>query len=667
MLYLIMKKIFNYDPVDLAQQSIDDNFNSQVWDPRLEKDIYYAKNWFEWISSSEFLNFVPWGKQVEIGAKLFEDYCPRCSDLRFLDGLFNESINEMQDRITWLEDGVCPKCKTLRNYWYKEINPNTGLPYFQGKNEVHLCIGQRSGKSATTAMIASYVLHRYIQLPDPAQYFNQLPNQKLDMAFVALTAKNAQENLWEHFRSKLDSPWFNYYFEWANDIKKKTGNTLIVNNTTFLKINHKHLHCGFYPADYKTLRGPTRFFEAIDELGWFDNSLESKKIKMNASETRTSLTNSLTTLRTASILKKQRGNHNVVDAFEVNISSPSSANDPIMRLVKGAHKKSTAFSFHLATWEMNPQLPQDILRSQQDVDKIKDFDRDFGAIPPLADSPFIKDKELVMAMFGDHSQTVIVKNHKEKVSNKVGFKWIELQDIKLDSKVPRIVTVDPGYSNNAFGVSLSHVEKTKLIVDWCFEIKPHTEDKVLFKVNFPKFFDLFLMPLVKQLNIVGVIYDRWNSQDQIQRLIDEGINALQYSLVYKDFDKTIKSFILSKLVVLPACEMKFEKLEPATALLEEIVIGKPVLNMALQILTVRDLGKKIVKPENGDDDIFRTLALAIWFVSTKEGKEKLNYFGEVKQNVKRSIGISMSRSLKNSLDRNTYQSSIGSSNSRAWH
>lgn len=495
------------------------------------------------------------------------------------------------------------------------------------------------------------------------------------MAFVALTLKTATDNLWTSFRDTcLGSPWFRYYLDWANDIKKTTGNTLVVNNQTFLKINHKHLVCAPQASDSRRLRGSTRFFSSIDEIGFYDANLESTKVTLNARETRTSLLNSLSTIRNASAKKRKNGNFNVLDAYELNISSPSSANDPIMTLVKNAHKKPTALSFHFASWEMNPQLDEQVLRMEHINNP--NFDRDFGAIPPLANSPFLDDEDLIIEMFGNHIQTNRIKliHHKEPINDYNGLQWLELKDVNVDTK-PRLITVDPGYSNNAFAISVSHVnvETNKLVIDWCYQVKPYTKAGCHFKINFPKFFDNFILPLAKKLNTVAVVYDRWNSLDQIQRLQDEGINGIQYSLTYKDFTHIIKKFISAKQILFPTIEMDFEALEPSTAILEDIVKDKPVLNMALQLLTVRDLGRRIVKPENGDDDLFRTLALAIWYIQSKEGKRCLGNLGKSStSNEPRVLGVSRNRSVgsRSSYGNGQYIGengrAIGSSTSRTF-
>ena len=50
------------------------------------------------------------------------------------------------------------------------------------------------------------------------------------------------------------------------------------------------------------------------------------------------------------------------------------------------------------------------------------------------------------------------------------------------------------------------------------------------------------------------------------------------------------------------------------------VEGKPVLGLILQMLTVRQVGRRIAKPMNGDDDMFRALALGMSQIARPELK-----------------------------------------------
>src|SRR6185369_8036396 len=81
-----------------------------------ERDILKAPNFLAWAIEPKFLNTRILPFQVSAGTRLFADYCPRplCSRPGYLEDLFDETIGDIRDNITFLEFGKCPKCGATR-------------------------------------------------------------------------------------------------------------------------------------------------------------------------------------------------------------------------------------------------------------------------------------------------------------------------------------------------------------------------------------------------------------------------------------------------------------------------------------------------------------------------------------------------------------------------
>jgi hypothetical protein len=133
-------------------------------------------------------------------------------------------------------------------------------------------------------------------------------------------------------------------------------------------------------------------------------------------------------------------------------------------------------------------------------------------------------------------------------------------------------------------------------------------------VNFPLMYEQVLQRLFQHFWVCLVLYDRWQSVDQMQRIRKEHkIEAVQYSLKWTDF-QLVRSRVLDSAVALPKLEVPIADVRKDDRPFERIVTNNPVTHLALQILTVREGGRKVIKPLNGTDDLFRCLCLGITFM-----------------------------------------------------
>lgn len=588
---------------NLVNSIVNSGLSPDVFE--VDIDIPRAKNVIDFALNPNFLDMQLFAKQAEQAVKLFAEYCPECSDPEYVANVPTaDTMSQFQERIQLLEFSICPKCKKNRKELF-EVFPN----------ELVSCIGQRAGKTALTGgLLTPYILHRYLKIPNPQRYLSLMPNTPLQLTVVAVSATQAYETLWSAISGTVSTaPWFKTYHEALRDEEKKKGlmpGTLVKVLDSFIWYGDKKISATYQAADMKTLRGRTRLLGAIDELGWFSSA--DGAVRANADETYTALSNSLRSVRNETDALWRAGDYDVPTAYMLNISSPRSQYDKIMTLLKEAERDPRKVAFHYATWEASPKYKREDFRSEE-INKPIVFMRDFGAQPPLADSPFIANKN---AIYGTKTNKTPVFQTKPKyVSDKAGtgkFIAAEIVSCDTDKQTARVITCDAGESGNCFAISLHHVEKEdtdlKLVLDGTVSVAPErveNSDNVI-SIHFPTMFEIVLK-LCKHFNIRFVVYDRWQSTGEIQRLRDLKIVAEQYSPKFVDFQE-FRNAVNAGNYKMPRWE--HETLEDLDITNSNQLKNSPYTHFALQMATVREAGKKVLKPEAGDDDMFRTAVLA---------------------------------------------------------
>lgn len=622
----------SYDPFALISRTIASDFDSSVFETIDDSDLPLAANWLEFCISNKYLNFKPYPKQIKFGLEFFSDYCPDCSDPDMLDDLFDQPLQEILDRIQLLHYGKCPKCNKTRLEFAEE-----GKLHFY--NELAGCAGQRGGKSAFVAMCATYQLHRYLKLPNPSHYFNTLRNQALHMTFVAITYGQAEDTLWQPFRSFYDDcPWFKSYNELLDFYSSKHGLELYKNKDTFLWYDHKRLTCYASGPDKRKLRGRTRFFCAVDELGWFHGT--EKAMKLNPDQVCQALERSLRTVRSASNLKrKQLHKYDSPDGLFINVSSPSAANDKIMRLVRNKNIP-TRYCFHVPTWEMNPNITREDLEAEYQDDPIG-AERDYGANPPLSDSPYISNPDILKILIGKYKNRCKYETIYEIDRNQhMTIKIKKFTFKPLDSGINYIIGVDTGHTKNAFAVVLQHYDlaSNSSIVDMMIEVRPNDNSSV----HFPSMFKKIIEPLVDNAHIALVVFDKWQSINYEQELHDKGIESVRYSMKHEDFTN-IRGLMFSRKLVIPIPEIPFNELINPSKDYHAMIENKPVSHFIYQVLTVRDLGRTVAKGLGVDDDIFRAWCLGTRFLFDKK-YEKIFHQEYLAKKRKTCVGITFGKS-----------------------
>ena len=178
-----------FNPSDIFDQLKESGLDPSIFNTIDETGFPKAPNFLEWAVGPQYLNTLILPKQIEMGTKLFCEYCPDCSNPGYIDQLFDQTIGNIKNNVVFLEHGVCPCCTATR--W--ELIAKGSLVF---RNELVGCAGQRGGKSKLVAMLATYVNHRFLKIPNPLRTFNQSSGDMFLGTFSGLTLDQCNRNIW---------------------------------------------------------------------------------------------------------------------------------------------------------------------------------------------------------------------------------------------------------------------------------------------------------------------------------------------------------------------------------------------------------------------------------------------------------------------------------------
>lgn len=605
--------------MELAERAIAADYDPSVLDAIEEYRPPTAPNIVTWMTDPNYMlkiNLFP--RQVYLLATFTEDYCPMrfCSDVRWFSNQIEETtLDDIYERVTFLEHGICPRCGANRAELYKE-----GL--FNNYTDFVGCAGQRSGKTLITAgVLATYHLHRVLALPMPWRYYGLAPNQILHFTFVATTKGQAKMTLWDEFIGAYNaSPWFAEYNAYLTCEGKRLGKELVKPRETFVAYVNKAIVVTYADSHKQKLRGLTRIFGAEDEIGWFDSNDGKNKIIANPDETYKAIENSLMTVRSKVMTKMRKGEFNIPTAIHATVSSPSRKTDKIMRLVRQAHKARGIYAFHHSTFEINPTENIDAYADMRVKEPLQ-FARDFEANPLYSSTPYVEDYGMLEKI--TDMQPVCSATVEYYTDKKGEFTYIYQKfDKKLsDIKAPLCLSVDAGEKFNHFAVVLAYLTpEGGLRVIQAFDIAPEIIDGVSIAVNMPKVLKHLIKKLLDNFCVRDVVYDRWESAFQIQEIrdyctpyADKGMSAVRNSPKYADGMEFRASLPTARL---PLMERPFSEMDsdPKTA-----IVNAPGTHLVYQLVSVREVGRSLPKKGvESDDDIFRAVLNAFAWMTDAE-------------------------------------------------
>ena len=572
----------------------------------------------------------PWAVQMWLACMSLGEVCPRCTNPKYMDvmnidkKMSSKRLNS-KNRMTFLEHGVCPRCGATR----KELLNNNELPNI---DQAVFILGQRSGKSTLAAIMASYVLHRYLMYPVLSSMTTSMQaSTELVFIFCSLTYTKAFDVLWTPFKNIVNhAQWFNSYCKLLDQHKAMNGKDLYVRSEAVIAFGNKNIKC--YPTGptASRLRGNTAVMTLLDELGLFPLPKEGEVIDENdtnrrasADEAYISLTNSLTTVEAAKNELIQNGHNDAPPCLMLSVSSPVSRRDKVMRLYAESKVNPFIFAAKMATWQVNPYLE---ITSGPIASAFKRSERtalrDFGAQPSEGSAPYFPEESVVSCFHGRPNSHTLQYHYDDKNH----FVWGTVRQVNSYSG-PTVMALDAGLVNNSFAIAVVGYDHQSNKTETVCVLEVIANDNNM--VNFENIYSNVILPLCKQLNVCLVVADRWNSVDHLHRIrSDRGERkgkpityVKQYSLKVKDFE-AVRTMMANNSIVCPAISKEWQRkiLDSNIDNYKRDLLGKPVEHFFMQLLTVNDLGPGLCpgKAEGLTDDIARAWVLAVSIINREK-------------------------------------------------
>lgn len=606
----------------------------------------------------------PFARQLWIAAHLFGEICPRCTKPKWFDSIENIPVDmdpqDLSKRLVLLHAGVCPKCKSTK----AEMVLSGEI---RDINQLVMCVGQRGGKSAFNSTLAANLLHRLLKAPRLSTICRGIQDfTPLTFTFVGLTAGRAIRLLWNPITEIIKvNDWFKSYFELLDHYGRQHGVEYYKNNVLFMRFFNKNID--LYPMGpiKRTLRGDTRVVAAIDELGWFplsnhnyedpDNQEEEEdeaREHANADEVFASLDNSLLTVRTEVYSLYKKGISHIPTGYLLNLSSPQSQRDKIMRLLRESEDpEALSLGVQLPTWGISPlyQRNHPVIMAAYRKNAVK-AERDFGANPPTTNASLFPDATLLPLFHPSrtptHSLVSITagssseEEDDDSIIHRTRGKLI-LNELPKDLP-PSILSLDAGLTGNSFGIAVGYPDGTMLRVHTVMEIIPQKGTQI----DFPNMYAAIVKPLIKDLNVKALVADRWNSITTLQSAKDDfpDLMCVQISLKARDFSALMAS--------INDTELDLPKMEQDPLITKEVkkykieLVNKPLSHLYLQFHTVKLVNGSLDKGDGYTDDMFRALAVthaAAFNAKLKAHIVKFRHIGSALEGVTRAAVFSVSR------------------------
>jgi hypothetical protein len=382
-----------------------------------------------------------------------------------------------------------------------------------------------------------------------------------------------------------------------------------------------------------TVNGIVSHNSAIDEIGWFDNNKDASKVKMDANEVYVALDRSLLTVRSAANRLIRQGFDDIPNGYAFNVSSPSSARDKIMELVHQSKTSKKIFGFKRATWDMNPNITKDDL-SEEFVKDPQAAERDYGCNPPLSDNAFFSSFTAIEDCFAGKPNKIKYSFAQRKAKDGSVTRYAKLVEVAKSTK-PNVLAIDAGYSNNSYSMVCGHLHEGLPVITCFCEVIPNPG----MPVNHSLIFKELMYPVIKERNVKVLISDRWQNIKLMQdaELEFEDLITIAYSLRYDDF-WVIKQTMFDGEVLLPKLKRPIEEVLKFDQSKYPHCFNDPVEHLAVQLMTVRDMGNSIDKGDSMTDDTFRAMCLAMHALMDEELFDIFNGEGIEEVKVKGALG-----------------------------
>ncbi len=439
-------------------------FGSDDKDEELKYLSRPAPNVIEWITGTDYWNvpstFKYWG-QYQLIRDFFSLRCRICNSSKpeEVDCWGKpRSYLESENLLVWnieYEDFICPKCRTTMAEF---VEDGIITPY----NEMVAIVGMRGGKSYTGAHIGGYIEHLLtawgIEKKGTLQRkLGQEKSEWFEINFAASTEKQAEKTIYSKYRQmRRNSPWVNRYMDWVK-IKEKSQ-IGVKDPWKYRTSSSEEIYDGYLQVNYNRVSsdssgvaGATRIATFLDEWARLIDSEGTR----SASEMHRVLNQGLKTIRSAVMM-----NNNLPHfmGLMVAITSPIAIDDPAMqtytRANEGILKKT--YAIKKATWEFNPFQPREAFDEEYERDPVA-AERDFGANPPAAITPFVTDPARFWKSI-NWDRKPIAEFSEINFSDETGSEYVgsRLNNCMLNSVDQFYIFADAGLTFDTFSLACGH-------------------------------------------------------------------------------------------------------------------------------------------------------------------------------------------------------------------
>lgn len=441
--------------------------------------------------------------------------------------------------------------------------------------DLYLLIGQRSLKSVISAIIGLYETYKILVLPNPHHHFGIAPATQIIGSIGATSQGQAQQTVYAYVANFKDiSPWFINYINVAKSIKID-GKSIFRDVTTEFEFSHKNLVINAVHAKSGSLRGSTRKFIVVDEISHFDEQAAQRSGKniwdalSNSTETfkenavRVAISSPLYPLDMMCKLFAQCG---------VKFSSQyyEGLYDPIKELDGNPIiPNPKALGFHYPTWDINPTLPYSywLPKLQTDPDSTN---RDFGAMPSQAKSPYMSDLDAIKDMFNHPEIDIPITktgqlraNWKVATNNAVTPIYMH---IDKGAGRPSNYGIAAGYGYHGKDESGKNILKVRIILAHSIHADP-----ILGEVNFKTANDL-VVAILRRISNPRYSSDGWNDIEFRQKLLKDGlVRRVENVVLNEKHYEVLKDLINQNRIECHPSEQGFEEIKRL-----ELVNGKKV-------------------------------------------------------------------------------------------
>lgn len=434
---------------------------------------------------------------------------------------------QMKYEIEAFDDPIVFAEKILGIDWLFPWQENLLREYYEGNyKELVANCGMRSGKSLLASVIVCYELFKLLSVGDVTKYYGLPKGQDLFIVCVSKSEQQSKDTIFGHVEARIENcEWFMS----RKPIRHQSPNEYIFqckNSRVILRGDH---------SNSSSLAGRTAKCIVLDEVARFKDT-DGPSSGSIVYET-----------------LKRAGATFGDEAKMILISSPLYKDDFFMRTFREAENDPTSLTFHIATWEANPKISFESLKSEFERNPEASW-RDYGAMPPDSLENYFKMPQKIEGCV----DTSIIMPEEEYI----------VPDIKA-IKEPCFMAGDPALKNDAFGIAMCHKDSKsgKIIVDLAHNFKPDKKNDI--EVDARKV-TKFILDMIEKHNVIKFVSDTWSFPRALQEIREAGVEVQQNMVAKKHYDR-FKELVYMEEIVLPNNHELLRELKSL-----ELVNGKKV-------------------------------------------------------------------------------------------